>query len=175
MLAAPFAYGAGFGAYAPAAYGGYGWGAGPYGLGFFNQQHAHRGLGLQNLAATEMEELEPITAAIVISGCGLAVAATSAIHTMWNNARVYALSKENAARAKKAPARSVSHKCLPKGTKLTASSPTQAKQIVTDLLLRDPAFSHLTAAEIRKIVDRTPYTTNTAKKITRRNTHHIMI
>ena len=50
MLAAPYAYGAGFGGYGayPAAYG---YGAGAYGLGWFNQQHGQQGHpGMTNLA-----------------------------------------------------------------------------------------------------------------------------
>ena len=54
LAAAPFAYGPGYGygAYGPAAFGGYG----GYGLGYFNQQHpqhGHPGLGLQNLASAD--------------------------------------------------------------------------------------------------------------------------
>ena len=57
LAAAPFAYGPGYGygAYGPAAFGGYG-----YGLGFFNQQHPQHGrpgLGLQNLATTAQNHM----------------------------------------------------------------------------------------------------------------------
>ena len=103
MLAAPFAYGAGFGAYAPAAYGGYGWGASPYGLGFFNQQHDHKGLGLQNLVETEMEELSLL--AIVGTGCYDGILATSAMINTWINCRNEARNAEKAAIEKNEPER----------------------------------------------------------------------
>ena len=48
LAAAPFAYGPGYGAYGPAAFGGYG----GYGLGLYNQKHPQQGrpgLGLQQL------------------------------------------------------------------------------------------------------------------------------
>ena len=47
MLAAPYAYGAGFGY---GAYPAYGYGAGAYGLGWFNQQHGQQHPGMTNLA-----------------------------------------------------------------------------------------------------------------------------
>merc|ERR1711971_411408 len=66
FAAAPYAYGAGFGAYGPAAaYGGYaagvapGFAASPYGLGFFDQQHQQQHPGMMHLvdADEDIEEL----------------------------------------------------------------------------------------------------------------------